>query len=133
MNNHTMNRRQLMNHINQVSFAVDEVKLYLDTHPCDQEALSYFQKMSRERDHALKEYASAYGPLTVDTADQSCTCLLYTSRRIPLACPSWQMVPSGVDPITGLIFRALATKDLIPVRRPFFRSVSRFSRTKYVF
>ena len=29
----TMNRQQLMDHINEVSFAVDEVKLYLDTHP----------------------------------------------------------------------------------------------------
>lgn len=69
----TMNRQQLMDHINQVSFAVDEVKLYLDTHPCDQEALAYFREMSRKRNHALKEYAAAYGPLTIDTADESCT------------------------------------------------------------
>ena len=69
----SMNRRQLMDHINQVSFAVDEVKLYLDTHPCDREALAYFREMSRKRNHALKEYAAAYGPLTVDTAEESCT------------------------------------------------------------
>ena len=67
-----MNRRQLMDHINQVSFAVDEVKLYLDTHPCDKEALAYFREMSRKRNHALKEYAAAYGPLTIDTAEESC-------------------------------------------------------------
>ena len=69
----SMNRRQLMDHINQVSFAVDEVKLYLDTHPCDKDALAYFREMSRKRNHALKEYATAYGPLTVDTAEESCT------------------------------------------------------------
>ena len=69
----SMNRRQLMDHINQVSFAVDEVKLYLDTHPCDREALAYFREMSRKRNHALKEYAAAYGPLTIDTAEESCT------------------------------------------------------------
>ena len=68
-----MNRRQLMDHINQVSFAVDEVKLYLDTHPCDKDALAYFREMSRKRNHALKEYAAAYGPLTIDTAEESCT------------------------------------------------------------
>ena len=67
-----MNRRQLMDQINQVSFAVDEVKLYLDTHPCDREALAYFREMSRKRNHALKEYAAAYGPLTGDTAEESC-------------------------------------------------------------
>ena len=61
-----------MEHINQVSFAVDEVKLYLDTHPCDSEALAYFHEMSAHRNDALKQYASAYGPLTVDTADYSC-------------------------------------------------------------
>ena len=53
--NSRMNRHQLLNHINQVSFAVDEVKLYLDTHPCDTEALEYFREMSRQRNHALKE------------------------------------------------------------------------------
>lgn len=71
--NRQMNRNNLLNHINQVSFAVDDVKLYLDTHPCDQEALAYFQEYSRQRDLALKEYAKAYGPLTIDTADISCS------------------------------------------------------------
>ena len=71
--NRQMNRRQLLNHINQVSFAVDEVSLYLNTHPCDTEALEYFRKMSRQRNEALKEYSTAYGPLTIDTADDSCT------------------------------------------------------------
>ena len=72
-NDPRINRRQLMNRINQASFAVDDVKLYLDTHPCDPEALAYFHEMSRERNQALKEYAAAYGPLTVDTAGTSCT------------------------------------------------------------
>ena len=47
MNQTQMNRRQLMDQINQVSFAVDEVKLFLDTHPCDREALNYFHEASR--------------------------------------------------------------------------------------
>ena len=67
-----MNRRQLMDHINQVSFAVDEAKLYLDTHPCDTEALAYFREMSGHRNCSLKEYAETYGPLTIDTASVSC-------------------------------------------------------------
>ena len=73
MNRQTMNRRQLLSHINEVSFAVDEVKLYLDTHPCDTEAIEYFKEMSSRRNRALKEYAAAYGPLTIDTAGDSCT------------------------------------------------------------
>ena len=66
-------RKELMNHINQVSFAVDDAKLYLDTHPCDQEALSFFQEYSRLRNKALEEYAASYGPLTIDTAASSCS------------------------------------------------------------
>ena len=66
------NRHMLMNRINQASFAVDEVRLYLDTHPCDSEALAYFHEMIRKRTQAMKEYAAAYGPLTVDTAASSC-------------------------------------------------------------
>ena len=72
MTHQMMNRRQLLNHINEVSFAVDEVKLYLDTHPCDTEAMEYFRDMSARRNSAMKEYAAAYGPLTIDTAADSC-------------------------------------------------------------
>ena len=37
-------RKELLNHINTVSFAVDDIQLYLDTHPDDEEALAYFHK-----------------------------------------------------------------------------------------
>ena len=67
-----MNRQELLNLINHVSFAVDDVKLYLDTHPCDTDALSFFREYSRQRNELLKEYAKVYGPLTIDTADISC-------------------------------------------------------------
>ena len=70
--NRQSNRKELLDHINQVSFAVDEAKLYLDTHPCDPEALAYFKEYSQKRNKALKEYARIYGPLTVDTADETC-------------------------------------------------------------
>ena len=43
-NCHEMNRRELFEYINQISFAVDDVKLFLDTHPGNQKALEYFQK-----------------------------------------------------------------------------------------
>ena len=33
--------RQLLDRIDQVSFAVNDMNLYLDTHPCDEKALVY--------------------------------------------------------------------------------------------
>ena len=49
-------RKDLLMQIGHASFAVDDVKLFLDTHPCDQNALAYFQEYSRMRNEALKEY-----------------------------------------------------------------------------
>ena len=69
MSNNKPCRRELLEWINVVSFAVDDVKLFLDTHPCDKEALEFFEEYQKQRNHALKEYAKYYGPLTIDTAD----------------------------------------------------------------
>ncbi|MGN0360961.1 MAG: spore coat protein CotJB, partial [Hominisplanchenecus sp.] len=33
----------MLQYINEVSFAVNDISLYLDTHPCDQEAMEYYQ------------------------------------------------------------------------------------------
>ena len=71
--NERMKKNELLNHLNAVSFAVVEAQLYLDTHPEDPDALAYFQKYSQLRNQALKEYATYYGPLTIDTATSSCT------------------------------------------------------------
>lgn len=62
-------RKELMERINLASFAVDDAKLFLDTHPCDTEALAFFNKYRKMRQCALEEYARYYGPLTIDTAD----------------------------------------------------------------
>ena len=42
-------RHELMEWINIVSFAVDDVKLFLDTHPCNTEALEYFEEFKKQR------------------------------------------------------------------------------------
>lgn len=69
--NERLCRQDLLNHINAVSFAMDDIKLFLDTHPCDEEALAHFKECSRQRNEALKEYARLFGPLTPDTAIHS--------------------------------------------------------------
>ena len=61
-------RKDLMNKINQYSFAMNEANLYLDTHPFDMEALVYFQKYRELRVDAVKEYAKYYAPLCIDYA-----------------------------------------------------------------
>ena len=55
--------------IDQVSFAVVEMNLYLDTHPEDEDALAFFREKVELRKEALKQYAEQYDPLTIDTAN----------------------------------------------------------------
>ena len=41
---------RLLKYISQVSFALTETNLYLDTHPCDKVALSYYQMVKKQRE-----------------------------------------------------------------------------------
>ena len=65
-------RKDLLQWINVVSFAVIEAQLFLDTPPDDQEALAYFHEYSNLRNQGMDEYAKYYGPLTIDTTKESC-------------------------------------------------------------
>lgn len=56
----------LMNTIRKYDFALNELKLYLDTHPHCANALSYFKKYRELRDKARDEYIRKYGPITAD-------------------------------------------------------------------
>lgn len=55
---------ELMRYIQQVGFAVDDVVLYLDTHPHDADAIAYYEKYKKLSREASKEYTNQYGPLT---------------------------------------------------------------------
>lgn len=71
MNQTKPSRIQLLDYINEVSFAVNDITLFLDTHPCDQDAMAYFYKYSCLRNQAMEEYARLYGPLTIDTVNET--------------------------------------------------------------
>lgn len=64
----SMEKAALLQKLNEVSFAVNDILLFLDTHPCDEKAMAFFHDVSEQRNTLLKEYASSYGPLTIDTA-----------------------------------------------------------------
>lgn len=61
-------KKQLLQEINEVSFAVDDILLFPDTHPWNQEALDYYREMAGRRKELLRQYAVSYGPLTIDSA-----------------------------------------------------------------
>ncbi|MBR5285028.1 MAG: spore coat protein CotJB [Clostridia bacterium] len=65
-------RQSAMHRLQQADFALIDINLYLDTHPCCPNGLEYFRCMRMERDNALREYEENYGPITMDDADANC-------------------------------------------------------------
>lgn len=59
-------RASMLKQINEVSFTVNDLTLYLDTHPLDEEAMKAFDDAMSQRKQLLKSYAENYEPLTVD-------------------------------------------------------------------
>lgn len=91
MENRNMNRacscrgerseRELMDIITKVSFAMDDTRLFLDTHPNCVEALEYFQKMHHIRHEAIKEYTERFGQIVSYHIDN---CDAWDWNRAPL-------------------------------------------------
>ena len=64
--------RKLMKRIDDASFAMDDVILYLDTHPDDRNALNYYRYVVALRKEAVKAYEASFGPLTIEDACSVC-------------------------------------------------------------
>lgn len=57
-------REQLITQINQVSFFLDDLTLYLDTHEKDAVALTLYHKKAQECAELRKQFAQKFYPLT---------------------------------------------------------------------
>ena len=66
-----LTKAQLMKQINEASFAMDDVLLFLDTHPDNAEALQYYKTVTAMRKDAMDAYQSHFGPLMVDSVTGS--------------------------------------------------------------
>ncbi|MCD7826125.1 MAG: spore coat protein CotJB [Clostridiaceae bacterium] len=52
------------NEINVISFAINDLTLYLDTHPDCEKGLTLFKELLQKRLELLSDYAEEYNPLT---------------------------------------------------------------------
>ena len=57
----------------QLSFAMDDLRLFLDTHPCDKAALAAHEEVRARRGIAVKQYERLIGPVNVYDAGGTCT------------------------------------------------------------
>ena len=62
-------QERCLRNISIVSFVVVELTEYLDTHPDDRDALSYFCYYNRMLNQMTAEYAAKYDPLTIASAE----------------------------------------------------------------
>ena len=86
INNANMNKNNMNNYSNNIhgmmseremalwkvqafEFAITEVALFLDTHPTDQTALSYFKQYRDMKHQAESDFTRRYGPITMDHVD----------------------------------------------------------------
>lgn len=53
----------LMRQIMEAGFAMDDVALFLDTHPENQDALRYYKAVRDMRDQSMAAYERRFGPL----------------------------------------------------------------------
>lgn len=65
-NNCDATRKELLMQIKEYRFALDELNLYLDTHPDDAKALCLHNNYSRTLREIETEYQKVYGPLSAN-------------------------------------------------------------------
>lgn len=77
-----------MTEIQQVSFVMDDLRLYLDTHPEDREALEMLKNILCQRKKLMSDFAADFYPLTMD-----CMAEFY-EKETSSACYCWQEGPA---------------------------------------
>ncbi len=57
---------QLLQKVYETGFMMDDVLLYLDTHPHDVQAMEYYQEARKANKEAIAAYEQACGPLMIN-------------------------------------------------------------------
>lgn len=59
-----MNKHELFNKINEFSFMLDDLTLYLNTHPKCDDAIDAYNHYKHLRNKLIAEYTMQYGPIS---------------------------------------------------------------------
>ena len=61
---------EMLLNINKLSFALQDIRLYLDINPNDQNMIKLFNDYQQKQENATEEYERKYGPILSDTKSQ---------------------------------------------------------------
>ena len=59
-------KEKTLREIYETSFALNDLTLYLDTHPNDAQALEQFHALHKRRKAAMQDFTQAFYPLCID-------------------------------------------------------------------
>ena len=71
MNMTSSDRNDMLRKVQAAEFAAYDLMLYLDTHPCCQEALSLFKEKCAVAKKLKSDFEAAFGPLTACASSES--------------------------------------------------------------
>ncbi len=78
-----MNREQLLDWVSMLGFCRDDMLLYLDTHPTDEDALAYYEECNDLYLNAKHSFEESYGPLSIDAAEAVDGCWNWGQMPLP--------------------------------------------------
>jgi hypothetical protein len=67
-----MNRNQLLAQLTALDFMAVDLQLFLDSHPCDSEAISRYNDIVSKANILRSEYENICGPLTSYRSTSNC-------------------------------------------------------------
>jgi len=83
MENNPVNKNALLREIQICQFAVIEANLYLDTHPCDQEAIRFYRRHKAHLEELLEKWEQVCGRIRENDSE---LCWAWTDTPWP-----WQV------------------------------------------
>lgn len=60
-----LSKKELLGKVQSLAFTINELALYLDTHPKDDKALALHKQYAKQYRNAYEEYQRKYGPLSI--------------------------------------------------------------------
>lgn len=69
---HASQCRSLKKALGELSFTMDDLRIFLDTHPCDKNALAMYDRAKTQRTQLVKRYEDAIGPVDFYSAGGIC-------------------------------------------------------------